>query len=144
MKLGKNTYKLRDNLFIEKDLVISYETVVAQITKDGIQELGRYSRTTTKHIHLISSLTGLPIIKYTGKKCEFDKFEMGVKCDCPNAVSPKTTKSIFSLINDGVCYGVAISMLKPKMSKRDWELLDKEGVDTEVISGSTLLARLSF
>ena len=144
MKLGNNTYKLRDNLFIEKDLVISYETVVAQITNDGIQELGRYSRTTTKHIHLISNLTGLPIIKYAGKKSEFYKFEMGVKCDFPNAVSSKTTKAIFSLINNGVCYAVAISMLKSKMNKRDWELLDKEGVNTDVISGSRLLARLTL
>jgi hypothetical protein len=54
-----NRYK--ENLRIDGDRVISYTTCVAIIdrTAGTIQELGKWSRTTTKHVNYVAVELGL-------------------------------------------------------------------------------------
>jgi len=54
-----NRYK--ENLRIDGDRVISYTTCVAIIDREAstIQELGKWSRTTTKHVNYVAVELGL-------------------------------------------------------------------------------------
>ena len=55
------TLRVKPNLHIEGDSIISYETEVARIHPDGIEVFGKYSRTTSKQITLLAEMLGLPI-----------------------------------------------------------------------------------
>lgn len=79
------TLKIRKNLFISGNYVISYDTKVAKIKDNKIYELGKYSRTTSKHIYHIASLFNLELVR-NNKKQVFWKYEMG-NADC----TPSTT-----------------------------------------------------
>jgi hypothetical protein len=123
-----NTYKIKDNLFIDGNMVISYETHVATIEGERLIEHGRYSRTTSKHIHYVARLFGLSI--EFGKqimKGKFDKLEYGAKCFLENSISKNSSLKILDkMFNDGIEYKYAILSLEKEIPKKDWKLLDKE------------------
>ena len=137
-------FKVSNNLFIVDDRIISYETEVAVIYEDSINELGKFSRTTTKHIQKVASLLGKKIIRTLSKtKPDFYKHEMGIRIDYSNCVSPKATGLIFEKIKDGITLEIAAAGLKNKLPKKDWELLAPH-VNPEIIRGAIMLERFGI
>ena len=134
-------FKVSNNLFVVEDRIISYETEVAVIDGDSINELGKFSRTTTKHIQKVSTLLGKRIIHALSKtKPDFYKHEMGIRIDYSNCVSPKATGLIFERIKKGVNLEIAIASLKNELPKKDWALL-LPYLDTKIIKGANMLGR---
>lgn len=134
-------FKVSNNLFVVEDRIISYETEVAVIDGDSINELGKFSRTTTKHIQKVSTLLGKRIIRTLSKtKPDFYKHEMGIRIDYSNCVSVKATGLIFERIKKGVNLEIAIASLKNELPKKDWVLL-LPYVDTKIIKGANMLGR---
>ena len=134
-------FKVSNNLFVVEDRIISYETEVAVIDGDSINELGKFSRTTTKHIQKVSTLLGKRIIHALSKtKPDFYKHEMGIRIDYSNCVSVKATGLIFEKIKNGVNLEIAIASLKHELPKKDWPLL-LPYVDTKIIKGANMLGR---
>jgi hypothetical protein len=153
MNLGNNTYKIHKNLHICKNYVISYETKVAKIERDQIISFGKYSRTTSKHILLIGQIFGLPItienphttvssLRFQPKNTSFHKFEIGsVDINFEKSISPRASKIIIEKLKNNNNYKVVIASLCGKIAKKDWELLDKRGIKSELIKGSRILSR---
>jgi hypothetical protein len=143
--MDKNIFKVKDNLYVEGNKVISYVTVVAIIKGDSIIELGKFSRTTTKHIFMLSQLMSKKIVHTTKKRREdFDKFNLGVKTSYDNCIGQKASLMILESLGKGIPYNVTLATLKGKIAKRDWELLDKEGIDPELLKGGSLLSRVGI
>jgi hypothetical protein len=143
--MNKNTYKVTDNLYVEDNHVISYETVVGRIEGDTLVELGKFSRTTSKHITKVATLMNKRVIPADKKvKPDFYKFELGVRTSYDNSISQKASLLILQSLGEGTPYGVTIAMLKGKIPKKDWELLDKEGIDADLLKGGSLLSRVGI
>lgn len=70
--------KLKTNLAIIDGYIVSYETKVAKIENDKIVELGKYSKTTSRHISYAAKQLNLPIQKSTEKK-QSEKLPYGTK-----------------------------------------------------------------
>jgi len=145
----KNTFKLKDNLFIIGKDIISYETHVATIECNKIIEHGRYSRTTTKHITFVADLLGLPVEHSKIKmKNKFDKFELGVRCFIENCISARASLQILNKVfKEGYEYKYALICLQKSISKKDWNLLDKVclyQMDQDEYKGVKLLNRLEL
>lgn len=70
--------KIKNNLYLQGDQVISYETVVATISEGKLIEHGKYSNTTSKHIKHIADLFGLTIVPST-ERPSFNKLPVGTK-----------------------------------------------------------------
>jgi hypothetical protein len=66
--------KIKDNLFIEGENVISYETVVAKIDGNNLIELGKFSKTTSKHVKAVAELYDLTVIPST-ERPKFEKLD---------------------------------------------------------------------
>jgi len=127
------TFQIADNLFIQKNKVISYETHVANIVGNSIIELGKYSRTTGKHIHKIAQYFKLNIVRSDDRKV-FYKYEMGIEpFRMKNALKPKIS---IELIRAGIDLTKATSQdlwtfvieNKDNISKQDWDIF-KEIMD---------------
>lgn len=130
------TLKLKDNLWVRGDKVISYETVVGKIVGDTLIELGKFSRTTSKHIHDVARRFGLSVKPaQTPKKESFYKFETGVKCEAPGALTVRTSQHIAQAMASGMNYLNAAASV-PNLSKRDLNLI-KEWLRKEKISVET-------
>lgn len=67
----------RQNFHIKGNKIISYETCVGKIENNQIVSFGKFSRTTTKQLYSLMTLTGLPI-KEEKKDVGFWKYEMGI------------------------------------------------------------------
>jgi hypothetical protein len=132
-------FKVSNNLFVVDDRIISYETEVASIDGDSINEGGKFSRTTTRHISKVASLLGKRIIP-SKTKPNFYKHEMGIRIDYSNCVSPKATALIFEKIKNGIKLEIAIASLKRELPKKDWALLLPH-IDTKIIKGASMLGR---
>lgn len=132
-------FKVSNNLFVVEDRIISYETEVASIDGDSINERGKFSRTTTRHISKVASLLGKRIIP-SKTKPDFYKHEMGIRIDYSNCVSPKATALIFEKIKNGIKLEIAIASLKRELPKKDWALLLPH-IDTKIIKGASMLGR---
>ena len=132
-------FKVSNNLFVVDDRIISYETEVASIDGDSINERGKFSRTTTRHISKVASLLGKRIIP-SKTKPDFYKHEMGIRIDYSNCVSPKATALIFEKIKNGIKLEIAIASLKNELPKKDWALLLPH-IDTKIIKGASMLGR---
>jgi hypothetical protein len=134
-------FKVSNNLFVVDDRIISYETEVAVIDEDSINELGKFSRTTTRHISKIATLLGKRIVPALSKtKPDFYKHEMGIRIDYSNCVSVKGTGLIFEKMKNGVKLEIAIASLKRELPKKDWALLLPH-IDTRIIKGASMLGR---
>jgi hypothetical protein len=70
--------KIKQNLAIDGNFIISYLTKVAEIHPDKIVELGKFSHTTSRHIEYVAKLKGLPVVKATNRP-NFEKLYYGVK-----------------------------------------------------------------
>lgn len=132
-------FKVSNNLFVVEDRIISYETEVASIDGDFINERGKFSRTTTKHIQKVSTLLGKRIIP-SKTKPDFYKYEMGIRIDYSNCVSPKATSLIFEKIKKGIKLEIAIARLKNELPRKDWALLLPH-INPKIIKGANMLGR---
>ena len=70
--------RIKDNLFIEGENVISYETVVAKIDGSNLVELGKFSKTTSKHIKTVAEIYDLTVIPNT-ERPKFEKLDYGTR-----------------------------------------------------------------
>ena len=70
--------KIQDNLFIVGENVISYETVVAKIDGSNLVELGKFSKTTSKHIKKVAEIYDLTIIP-SNERPKFEKLDYGTR-----------------------------------------------------------------
>ena len=68
--------KLKNDLYLQGNKVISYETVVATIKDGYLIEKGKFSNTTSKHISYVAQLLGLQIVR-SNKRPSFDKLPYG-------------------------------------------------------------------
>jgi hypothetical protein len=147
--LGNNIYKVKKNLHVDRNLIISYDTVVATIDGDKIVKLGSFSRTTGKHISQISSMLGIPVVMTVNKKkTYFDKYDFGVDVKIDGAISPVSTSVIFEAIKKATKsktpYYVVISSIYGEIRKKDWCLLDKSSVTETTIRYSKIMKRFGI
>ncbi len=133
------TLKVGDNLHISGNQVISYDTVVAEIEGNNLIELGKFSRTTTKHIHKVTDLFGLNLIRSKEKRDDFYWYEMGIKTKLISALGVKTTEQIAEIVREGASIENAIYLVDlTKLPKKDREeleyILSKKGIPDEKIA----------
>lgn len=130
-----NTLQLKKNLFRKGDDIISYTTTVACIQNDSLIELGKWSRTTSKHIHYVAQLYKLNLVRFDGKKDSgFWPFEYGVDIKRPDSLSTKTSVEISRLMSEGLNYVNALAAVETS-SRKDQkiitEYLEANGVNPE-------------
>ena len=118
--------KIKENLFINDKSVFSYDTHVADINGKEIVEVGKFSRTTTRHIGNVASFIG-GHVNNQGKleKVRFFKYEAGVKCLPSNCLSNKTSQVVSLYLKAGKTYLQALCMVREEKIKS----LDKFIID---------------
>lgn len=150
------TLKVKDNLHIisteEEVKVISYRTHVATIVDDKICVYGKWSRTTTRQLNELASLTGLPLRPATSSNYSdryFNKLHYGVQCNLVDSVSTrasslilKTLKHSRDQVNHFNLIGVALANLAD-LTKRDRKEL-KTLANDESLQISVALAKEGF
>ena len=142
-----NTYKIKDNLFIKENKVISYETHVATIEDTKLVVHGKYSRTTSKHISYVASFFGLEIADSNkSMKGTFHKFIIGnVSIDEEKVISKNTSVKILNMLKDNIDYSVVISILGKKIPKKDLIKIDKpKNSSADLDTGVRILSRLEI
>ena len=119
-----HTFKIKDNLWIHRDRVISYETEVARIKDNTLLVHGKFSRTTTKHIYEVARMFGFEI-RNSGKGVSYYKYEQGVKCDAPAKVT--LTKKIANILVEGHRKGLTEleALSEAKYTAREMEMVNK-------------------
>ncbi len=141
--------KICDNLHLIDGKIISYSTVVGQVTPTGIKTNGKYSRTTTKHIGRIAGLL-CSQIEYISKENQwFDWYELGAKIKYDGVISQKSTLTILSKIRETGCSLVdaailALSEIKGKDQLNCVDQLLKKGIDRQRIDDILALSRLGL
>jgi hypothetical protein len=119
--------KIKANLFINGKSVHSYATHVADIVQNEIVEVGKFSRTTTRHIGDVARATGFRV-KNQGKlqKTDFYKFEMGVKCEPNNTLSNKASGWVLDYLKAGKTYFQALCrLMDEKIHDRDRDIIQR-------------------
>ncbi len=119
--------KIKANLFINGKNVYSYETHVADIVQNEIVEVGKFSRTTSRHIGDVAKATGFRV-KAPGKleKIWFNKYEMGVRCEPDNRLSDKTSQWVLDYLKAGKSYFQTLCrMMDEKLPARDREIIGR-------------------
>jgi hypothetical protein len=132
--------KIKDNLFVEGGhTIISYDTAVAKIEDRKIVEIGKFSRTTTKHISQVATMLGYPVQSNKEKK-GFWRFEYGVKTNQGAfTLSPKLSHEIVGNLKSGMTWFQALVLCHPT-KKDDRETLEfyfkKIGYDLKALQDS--------
>ena len=118
--------KIKENLFINDKAVFSYDTHVADINGKEIVEVGKFSRTTTRHIGDVASFIGGTVKQQIKlQKVYFFKYEAGVKCLPSNTLSNKTSQEMSLYLKGGKTYLQALCMVREEKIKS----LDKFIID---------------
>ena len=121
------TLKIAENLHVVGNNVISYDTKVAVIEGNSLVELGKYSRTTTKHIHKVTDLFGLNLIRSNKRKKDFYFHELGVKTNRENSIGPVASAKIAEVISSGVDFKDSIYFVDLNcIPKRDRLIIEDE------------------
>lgn len=122
--------KLSNYLFVtESGDIWSYETRVGQIQNGRILEFGKFSRTTTKHMNLVATLTKLP--RCTNSDCSnnihFDKLEMGHrtpgKFSTSQCLSQDLSLELMAGIGKGDFFDFVLKNIGKIKSERDRKLV---------------------
>ena len=92
----------KQNLHIDlaNNRVISYQTIVADIKGDQLVYRGKFSRTTSKHLSLVSSLLGLQIGGNRNDRVPFNWFEYGANVKMNNSLSSKNSEKFLELLKE--------------------------------------------
>jgi hypothetical protein len=93
--------KIRENLHLVDNVIVSYETEVATISDKEIIVEGRFSRSTGKHVRLISALLNKPIRFNSTRTKTFDKLHYGARCRYSDSLSIKGSISVVEKIKSG-------------------------------------------
>jgi len=125
-------FKLGNNLFLQGDKVISYETHVADIKDGHIQARGKYSRTTSKQISKVASILKLKLHS-SDKREDFWKHEYGAKFSIDNCLSEKISEFIIGYMREKeldylkCSHEDMLPMLVtiPNVGPKDWGILKK-------------------
>lgn len=113
-----NKYKVKNNLFVIGDKVISYETHVATIKGDKLIEGGKWSHTTSKHVRLVGRLLGLQVVDSKKQKC-FYELPFGAKCSVgKDVISPRPPKRFSIYLDRGKITFLALPRSKMKSRKK--------------------------
>lgn len=121
------TLRIRDNLHIVGDSIISYDTEVAIIEKSSIIRLGgTWSRTTGKHITLIAGMLKRPIIGNSKKKESYDKLPYGVRTRLDGAIGYVGSLKILQGRELGLSHMASCVYAWPELSRRDRDLVEAE------------------
>lgn len=128
-----NVLKLKNNLFRDGNDIISYETVVARIEGSDLIELGKFTKTTAKHIYYVAELYNLNLIRADKKnRPYFYEFCYGVKCTVPGALTKETSTVLSTLTrNQDLTYIQALASLD-KVPARDQKLINQYLADNGV------------
>jgi hypothetical protein len=70
--------KVGHNMFVDGNKFYSFLTHVATIDGNKLIELGKYSRTTSKHVKKFAEMNGLELVPAKNKVNEFDELWHGV------------------------------------------------------------------
>lgn len=132
----KITLSVKKNLMVELEFdkrlqfslgkVFSYSTEVAHIKDEKIIAKGKYSRTTSKHLHLIAHLLGFPVTLLSNKNRMgyYDWYEYGVNISHPQSFSSGTSLQILKSIGkNGSLLNTLIS-IEPSL-KRDQAMIEE-------------------
>jgi len=119
--------KIKANLFINGKSVQSYATHVADIIGNEIVEVGKFSRTTTRHIGDVARVTGFRVKQQPKlQKPDFWKFEMGVKCEPNNTLSNKASGWVLDYLKAGKTYFQALCrLMDEKIHDRDRDIIQR-------------------
>ena len=123
--------KIKDNLFIIGNRVISYSTEVAKINlKTGeIVTMGTYSRTTGKQLSFLSILSGLALVR-SKEPQSFYQYGYGVKCNAAPfklvKISTTAAQTIFSKLGETRDLKTAAAFSWPELRKKDAETVQSE------------------
>jgi hypothetical protein len=125
-------FKLGNNIFLQGDKVISYETHVADIKDGHIQARGKYSRTTSKQISKVASILKLKLHS-SDKREDFWKHEYGAKFSIDNCLSEKISEFIIGYMREKeldylrCSHEDILPMLVtiPNVGPKDWGILKK-------------------
>lgn len=138
------TFRIKQNLFLKGNKVISYTTHVATIKKNQLHELGKFSRTTTKQLQFLCRILNLEYVPCSIKK-NFSKYEMGVQCHIKDAIKFKILKTIRKLQDEDYSYPQILAIIKEDCTSKEWTILSKGVVvEPELIKGSQLLKRFQL
>ena len=110
--------KVRENLFIQENAIISYNTHVATIEENRIVELGKFSRTTGKQI---SSIAGTLRMSITGtkEKVGFFQLQFGAKCKPYGCLSNKASQFAMEQMALGKSFIQAMCIILKENIKQD-------------------------
>jgi len=123
-------FKLGNNIFLQGNKVISYETHVADIKEGYIEARGKYSRTTGKQISKVASTLKLNLHK-SDKKEDFYRHEYGAKFSIDNCLSEKISSFIIGYMRENeldylrCSHEDILPMLVtiPNVGPKDWDIL---------------------
>lgn len=99
----------------------SYTTTVGFIEEGKIFEAGKFSRTTSKHMGVIRSITGLPWI-FSKEKKYFWWLPYGVRISHENSLSPGSSLTVLKELASGKSLFEAVCNLN-KIGKKDLEII---------------------
>jgi hypothetical protein len=118
--------QIAQNLFLIGNKVISYETHVATLQfyakelsrRPVLMTKGKYSRTTTKHIHRVRQLLDASLVDQTERQA-FYQFEFGAQCKIPGSISPAGSSQIMEQMKLGNPIDVAVAVVASTLPKPD-------------------------
>ena len=122
--------QIAQNLFLVGNKVISYETHVATLQfypkelrrRPVLTTKGKYSRTTTKHIHRVRQLLDASLVDHqiVPLHCQaFYQFEFGTQCKIPGSISPAGSSQIMEQLKLGNPIDVAVAVVAATLPKPD-------------------------
>jgi len=118
--------QIAQNLFLVGNKVISYETHVATLQfyptelsrRPVLMTKGKYSRTTTKHIHRVRQLLDASLVDQSERQA-FYQFEFGAQCKIPGSISPAGSSQIMEQLKLGNPIDVAVAVVASTLPKPD-------------------------
>ena len=118
--------QIAQNLFLVGNKVISYETHVATLQfyptelsrRPVLMTKGKYSRTTTKHIHRVRQLLDASLVDQAERQA-FYQFEFGAQCKIPGSISPAGSSQIMEQMKLGNPIDVAVAVVASTLPKPD-------------------------
>lgn len=111
------------NLNMVHGVIQSYETVVGYIKDGKVVENGKFSRTTTKHMNEIRSITGLPGVSSKDKKL-FWWLPDGVRIPHEDSISSDSASPILRSLSSGKTFFEAVASLDI-IKKKDYRIVEE-------------------
>jgi hypothetical protein len=114
---------LDDDLKMKNAGIQSYETFVGFIEDGKVVENGKFSRTTTKHMNEIRSITGLPGESSKDRKL-FWWLPYGVRMPYEDSISSESSSSILRALSSGKTFFEAVASLDV-IKKKDYRIIEE-------------------